>query len=303
MKSPKISVVVPVYNQELYIEETVESVLSQKEVDLELIVVNDGSTDRSGEILKKFSSQIILIEQANQGVAVSRNNGVKASGGELIAFLDGDDRYLPGHLTKILKIAQSKPEAILFYGDAWVIDENGRPLWIQRSEAEPNLTKLLLKNFIIASSVVMRRRLFDEGEWFEDFHPSEDWDLWLRAWGKGKFVHYPWIGVEYRKHQQSAIKLKLALAEEMSKKVLERAFEREKLLKPRIKNRAYASLYYQSAVRFLSAQENKEARKKIIFGLGYNWFMLRGWLGLGLSLLPKAILNLLIQLRTKIKKL
>jgi len=302
MKRSKISVVVPVYNQERYIEETLESVLSQKEDELELIVVNDGSSDQSGEFIKKFSSQIVLIEQANQGVAVARNNGVKASSGELIAFLDGDDRYLPGHLSKILEFAQREPQAILFYGDAWVIDEKGTRLWVQGSETEPNLVKLLLKNFIIASSVVVRRKLFEEGEWFEDFHPAEDWDLSLRAWGKGEFIHYPWIGVEYRKHEQSAIKTRLALAEEMSKKVLERVFEREPELEQRIKNRAYASLYYQSAVRFLSAQENQEARKRLITGLGYNWLMIKGWLGLGLSLLPKAILKLLVQLRRKIKQ-
>lgn len=302
MAQPLISVVIPVYNQERYIEEAVLSVLHQEQVTFELIVVNDGSTDASGKLLRKYQDRILLLEQENLGVAEARNAGVRKASAELIAFLDGDDRYLPGHLKKMVDFASEHPEAILFYGDARVIDENGQRLWIQKSTPNPSLEKLLCQNFIISSSVVVRKNLFKQGEWFESFHPSEDWDLWLRAIRYGPFIHYPWLGVEYRKHPQSAIKTKKILAEEMGQKVLERAFGRYPQLDKKVKKMALSNVYYESMVRFLSGLDKHEARTRARLCLHYHPKNFRAYLTLLLTLFPKKFLQFLINFQRKLRK-
>jgi len=302
MAKPSISVVIPVYNQERYIEETLQSVLIQEGVNFEIIVVNDGSTDSSAEILRNYWKRIILVEQKNRGVAEARNAGVWAAGAELIAFLDGDDRYLPGHLARTLQLAEQHPQTILFYGDAELIDENGEKLSIQRCNPKPELKKLILANFIIASSVIARKKLFDQGQWFESFHPSEDWDLWLRAIELGQFIHYPWIGTQYRKHQQGAIKSKKILAEEMALKVLDRVWERHPDAGGTLKNTALANAYYESLIRFLAAGDGEEARKRALLCLGKNPLMIKAWTAFAFSLLPDSIVKTVVNARKEIRK-
>jgi len=302
MKKPEISVVIPVYNQERYIQETLESVLSQKGVEFEVIVVNDGSTDRSAEFLRIYKDKIILVEQENQGVASARNAGVRNSSADLIAFLDGDDKYLPGHLSNLVAFARENSDAILFYGDAEVIDDKSQRLYTQRAEPFPDLKKLLLKNFIIASSVIVSKSLFEKGIWFEPFHPSEDWDLWLRAIEQGRLIHYPWLGVAYRKHSASAIKSKAVLAEEMSLAVLNRAFFRHPELGNKLKDMALANVYYESMVRFLASAESKEARTRARLCLHYNPMHLSAWLGLFAGFLPAPVFRAIITLRRQIRR-
>ncbi len=302
MPATQISVIIPVYNAEKYLRECLESVLSQRGIEFEVIVVNDGSTDRSSEILKEYSQKIILIEQENQGAGKARNNGIKMAKAPLIAFLDADDRYLLGHLAKIQKFAQQHQQAILFYGDVWVIDENGKRLWVQKTSPKLDFKKLLEKNSIVTSSVVARKELFEQGLKFEDLHPAEDWDLWLRAIEKGEFVYYPWIGVEYRKHPESAVQSKKLLAEEMAKKVVLRAFQRHPELTEKEKNKVWFNIYYQSLIRFLAGGFQKEARKRARLCLKYAPFKLQSWQGIFLSLVPGGIMKRGITLRRKIKK-
>ena len=302
MSAPRISVVIPVYNQEKYIEQTVLSALNQEGADFEVIAVNDGSIDRSGEILKKYAERVTIISQENQGVAEARNAGVRKAGSGLIAFLDGDDCFCPGHLANAVQFASAHPAAILFYGDADLIDEKGGRIGLQKSEPDADLTKLLLGNFVIASSAAVRKKLFEQGEWFEAFHPAEDWDLWLRAIKLGAFVHYPWIGAEYRKHPASAIKSKALLAEQMELKVLDRAFERNPGLPQILKNQALSNEHYQSLLRFLSAGGSKEARERARMCLKKNPAMSKAWLGFCASLAPHKILQMAVDFRTQMRK-
>ena len=112
---PGISVVIPLYNKEKYIKDTIQSVLNQDFKDFEIIIVNDGSTDHSLEIVKQFKQpEIRIINQKNQGVAVARNNGVQHAAGEIIAFLDADDKWLTNHLSEIYALYQKFPEAGFF---------------------------------------------------------------------------------------------------------------------------------------------------------------------------------------------
>jgi len=112
---PKISVVIPVYNKDKYIKNTIQSVLNQSFKDFELLVVNDGSTDNSVKIIQSFNDpRIRFFSQNNQGVAVARNFGVDKANAKLIAFLDGDDIWLSNHLDEIWQLYQKFPEAAFF---------------------------------------------------------------------------------------------------------------------------------------------------------------------------------------------
>ncbi|MCU0349452.1 MAG: glycosyltransferase family 2 protein [Flavobacterium sp.] len=112
---PKISVVIPLYNKENFIKETLESVLNQTFTDFEVILVNDGSTDKSGEIVAQFKDERIrFFEQENSGVSKTRNNGIYKASSELIAFLDADDYWYPNHLKEIMDLYETFPNCGMY---------------------------------------------------------------------------------------------------------------------------------------------------------------------------------------------
>src|SRR6476469_10004419 len=99
---PLVSVVIPAYNAERFLGEAIESVLAQGYAHFELIVVDDGSSDRTAEVARSFGDRVRTIEQENSGVSAARNAGTRAAGGELLAFLDADDRWSPGWLERMV---------------------------------------------------------------------------------------------------------------------------------------------------------------------------------------------------------
>src|SRR3954471_17744609 len=118
MSQPSVSVVITTYNQAEYIVETVLSALNQTYPHREVIVIDDGSTDETGARLAPFRDRVTLVRQENQGVAGSRNAGVRSATGELIAFLDGDDLWEPDKLTVQVAAYQAHPQSGLIAGDA-----------------------------------------------------------------------------------------------------------------------------------------------------------------------------------------
>ena len=115
MQSVKVSVIMPAYNSEVYIRESIDSVLAQTFADFELIVVDDGSTDTTAAIAESYSdSRIRLIRQPNRGVSVARNTGLEASQGQFITFLDSDDLYYPDFLKTLYHLIQSNQTEMSF---------------------------------------------------------------------------------------------------------------------------------------------------------------------------------------------
>jgi len=108
--NPLVSVIIPVYNAELYLEESIRSALEQTYRPFEILVVDDGSTDGSGSIARKFKEQIIYIYQSNQGVAAARNQGINKSSGKFLTFLDADDLWKPKKLSIQMKYMLDHPE-------------------------------------------------------------------------------------------------------------------------------------------------------------------------------------------------
>ncbi|WP_179068215.1 glycosyltransferase family 2 protein [Nostoc sp. C052] len=192
-----LSVIIPVYNSEGSVAKTLQSVVAQTYHDFEIIIVDDGSTDKSIDICKQFhDSRIKIVHQQNRGLAGARNTGIRHAQGEYLAFVDSDDLWLPEKLEKHLQHFERSPEVGVSFSRSSLIDDQGKPLGIYQM---PKLTDirpeyLFCRNPISnGSSVVIRRavlqaikfqdNLYGEVEdfYFDDsFRQSEDIECWLR---------------------------------------------------------------------------------------------------------------------------
>jgi len=179
-----ISVIIPVFNRESTISRAIDSVLNQTYKSLEIIVVDDGSTDKTAEILKSYSNNIKVIHQKNSGVSVARNNGIKNSIGEWIALLDSDDEWLPNKLKlEVDYINENLDMKILQTEEIWI--RNGKridPKKYHKKIAGNIFQKSLELCLVSPSAVIFKRSLFNEiGEFDEDLPVCEDYDYWLRV--------------------------------------------------------------------------------------------------------------------------
>lgn len=200
-----VSIVIPVYNDERYIQESVESALNQDYENLEVIVVDDGSTDATPEILKEFGERIRYIRQENQGTAAALNNGIRHAKGSLIAWLSSDDLFLPGKIKHQVRKFQEEPFLALVYTDWIMIDSQGRELKVVRSPCPPPESfaiEMLRGNFINGSSVLIRRDCFEKVGYFDEaLLTDSDGDMWFRLLENGcRFGHVPTPLTKYRWH-------------------------------------------------------------------------------------------------------
>jgi len=179
----RVSVVLPTYNRGWALKQAVDSVLGQDYVNIELIVVDDGSTDDTPQLLSAFGDRLRIIWQANQGVSAARNAGIRAATGELIALLDSDDTWLPGKVTAQVEFFRANPAALICQTEEiWI--RNGmrvNPGKRHRKEAGMIFERSLALCLVSPSAVMMRKSLLDEVGLFDESLPAcEDYDLWLR---------------------------------------------------------------------------------------------------------------------------
>jgi glycosyltransferase involved in cell wall biosynthesis len=181
---PRVSIIIPTHNRKAFVLEAVGSVLAQTYEDFELIVVDDGSADGTGEALKRYEESLHYLYQANQGVSAARNNGLSLAQGEFIAFLDSDDLWLPKKLAIQIAFMDQHPEAQICYTDElWVrrgVRTNPKKRHAKYSgEIYPHCLPLCI---ISPSSALMQRALFAQVGTFDPGLPvCEDYDLWLRV--------------------------------------------------------------------------------------------------------------------------
>ncbi len=212
---PKVSVIIPTYNRASMVCEAIDSVLAQTYPDFEVVVVDDGSTDGTGEVLRaRYGDRIRYFYQENQGRAVARNRGIRASTGEYLIFLDSDDWLLPEALEIQVGFMGRHPEVDVAYGDGYYCDAEGHPL--QRiGEERPSvpegglLPMMVLHNVVVAThSAMVRRRALDllGDPWFdEQLRGTEDADFWLRLAAAGAcFASHDGLVCMYRLHGGNA---------------------------------------------------------------------------------------------------
>ncbi|MBI4317895.1 MAG: glycosyltransferase [Chloroflexi bacterium] len=183
-----VSVIIPVYNCERFIAEAVDSVLAQSFRDFELIVVDDGSTDRTAEVVKSYGPRLTYIYQTNQERSAARNAGIRRASGQYLAFLDADDIWLPQKLERQIEVFDRAPEIGLVHSWAYFIDGSSQRLTFgtRNLAGSPEagnraFESLLFGNFIASPTPVIRAQCVRElGPFDESLVHVEDWDMWLR---------------------------------------------------------------------------------------------------------------------------
>jgi len=182
-KSPRVSVIIPTYNRSWCLSAAIDSILSQTFQNMELIVVDDGSTDETPALLSRYGSRLRCLRQTNQGVSAARNNGIQAASGALIAFLDSDDTWQPEKLARQVAFFNRQPAAkICQTEETWI--RRGVRVNPKRRHRKPSgwiFEASLALCLVSPSAVMMRRELLEEIGGFDESLPAcEDYDLWLR---------------------------------------------------------------------------------------------------------------------------
>jgi glycosyltransferase involved in cell wall biosynthesis len=205
-EDPLVSVVIPCFNGEAFLRATIESALAQSYPNVEIIVVDDGSTDHSAEIAQSFP--VRYIHQPNRGLTPSRNLGIQESRGSYLVFLDADDRLMPEAIEAGLRVLVRRPECALTLGDHLFVSEDGSYLANSRKTFPParHYEALLKSNcFEMISSILFRRSIFDQvGVFDTELRVAEDYDLYLRIARENAICCHPGVVAEYRMHQGSA---------------------------------------------------------------------------------------------------
>lgn len=207
----KVSIMMPVFNGEKYVESAIQSILDQTYQNWELIVVNDGSTDQTPTILEKFQdNRIKIIHQKNQGEAVARNTALKSMDGEFLSFLDSDDLYFPEFLESMTGFLSNLTKIDACYCDGWYIDIQDQILTQLSSQRRGPFEGDIFEPLIRASDVfgpptctLIRRKLVHEHQ--IQFDPriviGPDWDFFIKVAQFSKWKYLDYQGVKYRVHQ------------------------------------------------------------------------------------------------------
>jgi glycosyltransferase involved in cell wall biosynthesis len=175
----KISVAIPAYNAELYLRQALDSVLTQACKAYEIILVNDGSTDRTEEIALSYGSNIRYVKQTNQGLAAARNTAIREASADWIAFFDSDDIMMPDKLCKQSAAIEANPDLILVYSAFTYLFTDGKTQEIAAFPAKDLWPTLRYRTPILPSTSVIRRSALLEVGGFRSVM-TEDWDLWVR---------------------------------------------------------------------------------------------------------------------------
>jgi glycosyltransferase involved in cell wall biosynthesis len=222
-----VSVVIPTFNAEAFIDECLESVFFQTgDFDLDVVLVDDGSTDNTLARIRSGGYPVRCLEQANAGPAAARNKALRAAEGQYIAFLDSDDLWPEGKLAHQLALMQAHPDIGLLFGDCRQFDEQGEyaktlfeegqrdlafwgdPLYVERPYA-----KLMQRNFMTTGSIVMRRACVDRVGYFdENLRLVEDLEYWLRIALTFPIAHIDSVCLLRRRHEENTSRDQVAMS-------------------------------------------------------------------------------------------
>lgn len=255
---PKVSVIIPTYNRAHLVGRAIQSVLAQTFRDFQLIVIDDGSTDNTPEVVSSIRDERVryIRHEKNGGASAARNSGIRAASGAYIAFQDSDDEWMTDKLEKQMKAFENVASDVgVVYTGFWKI-EGDKKTYIPSRKIEPkdgNLHSLLLRsNFIGGPVVLMKRECFDKAGMFDEELPMlNDWELWIRVskYYQFKYLNEPLVmayhtpgGVNKQRYRTQALARKL---------IFERHYEdmkRNRRLPGKLRLMA-SKIYYQFMAR------------------------------------------------------
>jgi glycosyltransferase involved in cell wall biosynthesis len=207
---PSVSVVIPCYNTEAFIEDALRSVLDQTHPALEVILVDDGSTDASAQIGERFAPFVRVIRQENAGVAKARNVGIRAARGEFIVLLDADDRLLPRALEIGVRELSARPACAMVYGHSRDIDAQGHRLNPHLDRVDHACYATMLEGHTTvppATTMFRRDAMLAAGEFVQRYSPAEDYQFYLRVARTNAIHFHGELVAEYRLHPGNTIRL------------------------------------------------------------------------------------------------
>lgn len=198
-----VSVIIPAYNAENSLSQTLESVMAQTFQDFEIIVVDDGSSDRTAEIAKSFGPSVYCLRKKNGGVAKARNAGIEQAAGRYLAFLDADDLWAPTKLEKQIALVEARPQVGLCFTAMYRVTPTLQVINEVPARDYPDFCEALLLYFCVVtgscSSALLRRELVVETGGFDTrLSTCADWDYWLRLSRVTEFASIPEPLVSYR---------------------------------------------------------------------------------------------------------
>ena len=251
-KEPMVSIVTPACNQAIFLRDTIESVLSQDYKNIEYIVIDDGSTDETLEILETYGQRFSWFTQENCGQTPTINRGWSLAKGEILAWLNSDDTLLPSAVSKAVAFLKTHPDVSIVYGDTLFTDANGKPLYRSPPQRGFSYDRFVLEchNPIPQPSAFVRRRVIEDVEKLDPYYKYfMDWDFWLRAGIRHRIECVPELLSTYRLHPASNTVAKQAQVAPELARMYEKYFDRADIPDNvrRQSRRAMANMYFTSA--------------------------------------------------------
>jgi GT2 family glycosyltransferase len=324
---PAVSVIIPAYNAAAFIAEAVQSVRAQTFRDFEIIVVDDGSTDGTDEVVRRLGPGVRYHRQPNRGVAAARNAGIELSRGDLVCFLDADDLWMPDKLARQTAFMAAHPDIGLLFADATeshgdVVQKASIVASMRCGAAiasqvpiEGAFRKLLVENFVPTSSVMLRRVAVATAGLFDVTLPNvEDRDMWLRIAAHFPIACLPQVLVRKRSHGAN-ISTRIEVALRARIRVWQQCRDRFPALAPAaLCNQLTAVTYQELGYILLGKGDGRGARRCAVASLGcaaravaatrspfaYGW--LRSMAILPLSFVRWRLVQGLAQLRNAVLK-
>jgi len=224
MSTPQLSIIITTYNSGKYISQAIESVLAQTFGDFELIIINDGSTDNTKEIVSAFSDERIKYfeNEKNEGIVFSRNKGLKLAQGSYIGMLDADDIAHPNKFENQIDFLERNPEYGMVGSWAKFIDAEGKHVpgsWKLKAKPQAIPAIMLFKNYFLQSAVLYRRECISGYEFKEGFEIGEDYLIWyeiLKEWKAWNLQQYL---LDYRVHEKSITQSNIDFKREKEKEI------------------------------------------------------------------------------------
>ena len=261
--SPMFTIVMPVYNHEQYVGEAIQSVRDQTFQDWELIVVDDGSVDRSGEIVDRHAGaepRIRAMHQANAGQGAARNNAIAVARGQWMAYIDSDDKYVPETLQQYFDYIQAHPDAEFIYGYRHRLSEDGTVTELPPGEYQKRITgakDLFQKTFLSQLCVCYRRELLEKAGTFDpQLFCADDYELNLRI---GLHVRFEPIGLPtgLRRRHQANVSVQTGRTRMFEAGALRRWVEKlggKELIDDHLVRRRLGKLYYSAGRQYFKSR-------------------------------------------------
>lgn len=310
---PRVSVILPVWNGEPFLAAAIQSVLAQTFRSLELIIIDDGSTDGTAAIAQEYArrdGRVVLLRTEHGGLSHALNAGIAAARGRYVARMDADDVSLPARLMKQVAYLDHHPECVVLGAGVEVIDENGAAVGETTfAETHETITAALIggRSPLAHPTVVMRREaLVAAGGYDSARYPSEDFDLWMKLAEMGKLANLSEPLLQYRRHQSALSVRDRAKQMAMTTRIVNETRHRLGLRPLRTRflegGRSHAARYHFDCARFaLVGGRRLDAARHARVSIGSDPFYLEAWGALAACLLPRRAVRYMVELRARLR--